>query len=230
MPRALVVLALLTLAFGAHAQSYRCTAKDGKKYYGSTVPQECIGQPIEQLSPQGVVMRRFDAQASEQERQAKQAAAVKKQQDDALAKEEQRRNNALLATYTSEKDIEEARGRAIAENEKAIKEIEGRLGEIRKRQAAYGKEMEFYSEGKANDKGGKGKPAAKPVAKAPAKLTEDIKNAEIDMQAQENLLAAKKKEVEGINAKYDEDRKRFLDLTGKDTAGKAKGSRTSATR
>jgi hypothetical protein len=40
-----------------------------------------------------------------------------------------------------------------------------------------------------------------------------MKNAEIDLKAQENLLAAKKKEVDTINAKYDEDRKRFADLT-----------------
>ena len=44
-------------------------------------------------------------------------------------------------------------------------------------------------------------------------LIEDIKNSEIDLQAQEGLLAAKKKEVVAINAKYDEDKKRFIEAT-----------------
>src|SRR5689334_17177413 len=40
--------ALLALPLDAAAQgaTYRCTAKDGKKYYGSTIPRQCAGQPI----------------------------------------------------------------------------------------------------------------------------------------------------------------------------------------
>jgi hypothetical protein len=223
----LLLAALLALApLAAEAQSYRCVGKDGKKYYGSTIPAQCVGLPIEQLSAQGVVIRRFDPHASEQERLAKEAEAAKKRDEDNVAKEESRRNRALLATYTSEKDIEEARGRQLAENQKAVKEVEVRIAEIKKRQATYDKEMEFYQEASAKpaDKGGKGKPAAdaaKPKAgpKPPPKLMEDVKNAEIDLKAQQNLLAAKMKEVDVINTKYDEDKKRYLELTGK--GGKA---------
>ena len=47
------------------------------------------------------------------------------------------------------------------------------------------------------------------------KLTEDLQAAEIDLKAHESLLAAKQKEVDSINAKYDEDKKRFARLTRK---------------
>ena len=210
--RGLTLAALLALPFAAQAQSYRCVGKDGKKYYGSTIPRQCIGQPVEQLSSQGTVIRRMggDTQASEAERAAKEAEAKKKREEDAIAKEERRRNNALLATYTSEKDIEEARARALGDNQKATKDVESRIAEIRKRQATYNKEMEFYADGaKKSDKGAK-KSAA---SKAPPKLLADMQNAEIDLKAQENLLAMRQKEVESINAKYDEDKKRFLELT-----------------
>jgi hypothetical protein len=138
-----------------------------------------------------------------------------KREEDTVAKEERRRNNALLATYTSEKDIEDARERAIADNTKASKEVEGRIAEIKKRQAGYDKEMEFYSDAPKTDKAGKGRPAAaaKTGAKPPPKLLEDIHSAELDLKAQENLLAMRQKEVETINAKYDEDKKRFVELT-----------------
>lgn len=218
LARGLIVTALLALPFAAQAQSYRCVGKDGKKYYGSAIPQQCIGQPVEQLNAQGMVIRRYEqAQTSEAERAAKAAEAQKKREEDAIAKEERRRNNALLATYTSEKDIEDARGRALADNQKAVKEVEQRIAEIRKRQAAYNKEMEFYSEGaKTSEKAAKGKPAATPARaapKPPPKLVEDLKVADTDLKVQEALLATKKKEVDSINAKYDEDRKRYLDLT-----------------
>ena len=81
----------------------------------------------------------------------------------------------------------------------AVKEVEARIAKINQRQDAMQKEMDFFK--------GKNKP--------PAKLLEDIKNAEIDLSAQQNLLSAKKKEVDTINAKYDNDKKRYLDLTRK---------------
>ena len=52
------------------------------------------------------------------------------------------------------------------------------------------------------------------------KLEEDVKNAEIDLKAQLGLLEAKKKEVNSINAKYDEDKRRYLELTGGGAAKK----------
>ncbi len=205
-------LALALAAASAQAQSYRCVGKDGKKYYGSTIPHACLGMPIEQISAQGTVLRRIDPAGDEKMRAAKEAEAAKKREDDALAREEGRRNRALLATYTSEKDIEQARARALADNNKSVREVEGRIAEIKKRQAGYNKEMEFYREAPGADKA-KGKPAAAKGAKPPPKLAEDIRMADIDLKLQEEALATRRKQVETINARYDEDKKRYLELT-----------------
>lgn len=205
---ALAAVALAPLAAGA--QEFRCVGKDGKKYYGSTIPPQCLGQPVEQLSKQGTVIRRIDPEGEEKQRQAKAAEAAEKRKEDAASKEENRRNRALLATYTSEKDVEDARKRALVDNEKAMKEIETRIAGMKKHQAELEKELQFYQE---PPKDTKGKPKSGAAPKVPPKLTEDIKNAEIDLNAQQQLLDAKKKEVDGINAKYDEDKKRFLALT-----------------
>ncbi len=194
--------------------TYRCTGKDGVKYYGSTIPSQCLGQPIEMLSPHGTVLRRIESSATtEAERAARAAEADKKREQDEAKREEERRNRALLATYMSEKDIEDARSRALAENAQMIKQIQGNIADIQKRQAGYDKEMQFYAEsGKAPGKNAKGKSEAK-APKPPAKLTDDIHEAQIEMQTQQNLLATKQKEVTAINAKYDEDKKRFRELT-----------------
>jgi len=199
-----ITLALLVAPLAAHADlTYRCASADGKKYYGSTIPPQCYGRPVEQINAQGLVVRRIDPEGEAKERAEKEAALAKKKEDDIVSKEETRRNRALLATYTSERDIEEARHRALADNEKAVRDVESKIDAIKKSRAKYEKELEFYQDKKS----GKAKP--------PAKLAEDIKNTEIDLRAQEDLLAAKKKEVSNINAKYDEDKKRFAELAKK---------------
>ena len=190
------LIAMLPLAAGAQT-SYRCVGKDGKKYYGSAVPPACLGQPVEQLNSQGMVVKRFDAAASAAEREKKAAEEEERKKREAISKEEGRRNRALLATYTNEKDIDQARGRALKENEGAVKDIEVRIGALKKRQDDLKKEFDFYQ--------GKNKP--------PAKLEQDVKNAEFDLKTQQDLLAAKKKEVDLINARYDEDKKRYNELT-----------------
>ena len=200
----LIALALMLVSAAAHAQlTYRCAAQDGKKYYGSTIPPQCYGRPVEQINSQGLVIRRIDPEGDAKARAEKEAALAKKKEDDSVSKEETRRNRALLATYTSEKDIEEARRRALADNEKQVKEVELKIENLKKTRAKYEKELEFYQDKKS----GKAKP--------PAKLAQDISNAEIDLKAQEGLLEAKKKDVVVINAKYDEDKKRFVELAKK---------------
>jgi len=216
-------LALAPLAAQAQpvpgANTYRCVGNDGKKYYGSVIPPQCVGRLIEQISSQGTVLRRIDPEGDEKMRLVKEAEAAKKREDDAIAKAASRRNRALLATYTSDKDIEEPRGRALADNAKAVKDIEQRIGEIKKRQAAHDKEMEFYKEGavkpSTDKKGASGAsaPQAKGEPKVPPKLLQDVKNTEVELTAQEHLRGLKKKEIETINAKYDEDKRRFGELT-----------------
>ena len=198
--------ALLAAPLVAEAQTtaytYRCTSKDGKKYYGSTIPAQCLGQPIEQLNKQGTVVKRIDPEGDEKAREEKAAATAKAREEEAASREELRRGRALLATYTSERDIEDARKRALEDNEKAVREVEGKIDALKKKKSGYERDIAMYKD-PANKKGGE----------VPTRLTSDLKNSEIDLKAQEDLLAAKKKEVNGINAKYDDDKKRYLELT-----------------
>jgi hypothetical protein len=146
-------------------------------------------------------VKRIDPEGDEKARLAKEAEAEKKRELEAAQKESMRRSRALLATYTSEKDIEESRKRDLATHQRSVQEVESRIAEIKKRQAQYQKELAAFEEP------GKGPP--------PARLKEEVTNAEIDLKAQQSLLDAKKKEVVTINARYDEDRRRYREATGK---------------
>ena len=201
---AAAALMLAPLAVGAQGAknerlTYRCTSADGKKYYGSTIPRQCLGQPIDQLNARGIVIKRIDPVGEEKARLAKEAEEKRLREEADARREEQRRNRALLATYTSARDIEDSRRRALEDNRRAVQEIERRIEVLRGRRAGVQKEIEVYA--------GRG-------SKPPAKLAQDLRNVEIDLEAQEGLLASKQKDAEAINARYDDDRKRYLELTG----------------
>ena len=181
--------------------TYRCTGNDGKKYYGSTIPNACLGRPLELINKQGLVVKRIDPEGDEKARLAKEAEAERKREVEAATKDAQRRSRALLATYTSEKDIEESRARDLRNHEKGVQEVQKRIDDIKKRQAQFQKELDLFKTA------GKGNP--------PQRLKEEITNADIDLKAQETLLDAKKKEAVGINARYDEDKRRYKEATGR---------------
>jgi len=182
MLRIALVVAFAALPMIADAQSYRCVGKDGKKYYGQSVPPQCAGQPIEQLNAQGLVVKKIDAQATADARAKMEAEDAERKKREAVSKEEGRRDRALLATYTSEKDIEDARTRALAGNREQVAESEAKIAALKKRRSAPG---------------------------------ENVAAIDADMKAQEGLLAVKKREANAVNARYDEDRKRFLELNKK---------------
>jgi chromosome segregation ATPase len=198
--------ALMLASLAAHAQpkeqyTYRCTGKDGRKHYGQTMPQACLGLPLELINKQGLVVKRIDHEAEEKARLAKEEDAEKKREMETAQKDAMRRNQALLATYTSEKDIEESRARALREHKNQLQEVETRIDDLKTRQARFEKDLALYPEA------GKGSP--------PARLKEEVTNAEIDLKAQQGLLEAKKKEAASINARYDDDRKRYAEATGR---------------
>jgi hypothetical protein len=175
---------------------YRCTDAQGKVYVTQTPPPECLGRPTDVLNKRGTVVQRDEGILTPQQ-QAQRDAELKKKRDlEAAAKEERRKAAALLNTYSSEKDVEEARARALKENEEAIAQTNKKIADVLKRKKTLESEKEFYAK-----------------TKPPAKLQQDIQNNEIELKNQQELLEARKKQVANINAKYDDDKKRYIELT-----------------
>ena len=208
-----ILFAALALAYSAQIcaqqRMYKCVDDKGKVYYTQTPPKECLGRETQELSRQGQVLKRHEGALTPEKQAALEAERKKQIEAEQLAREERRKNQALLNTYSSEKDLEEARNRALKQVEQAIKDTEMKIAAGEKRRKAFEVEKEFYAK-KA----------------PPARLQDDIKNNEIELKNQTELLDAKKKEISTINAKYDEDKRRYLELT----KGKAAAARKSASK
>lgn len=197
---AVTAFAAAALPLHAATPMYRCTSKDGRVYYGQTIPNQCIGQVVEQINSQGLVINRIvPTNSSLEDPAAKEAEEKKKQEEAARAKDEERRDNALLATYTSVKDVDDARARALSEPSARVGEIAARIAELKKKQEALAKQRATYTGNRV----------------PPISLTEQIQNVESELGLQTELAASKRREIDSINAKYDEDKKRYIRLTGR---------------
>ena len=174
---------------------YKCVDAKGKTYYTQIPPPECLGRDTQELDKAGM-LKKSERPPSPAEIRAREEASKKKLEEDEKAREERRRAQALLATYPSEKDIEDARVRALKEAEAAIAEAEKRVANAHKRKKELESEKEFF--------------VKKPL---PAKLKQEISNNETDIKNQTALLESKKKEISAINAKYDDEKRRYAELT-----------------
>ena len=199
-----ILFALAAAPACAQAHLYKCKDSKGKTYYTQTPPTECLGKEMDELSKQGMVVKKREAALTPEQLAAREAEEKRKKEEELAAKEEKRKNQALLNTYSSEKDIEDSRQRALKQAEQAAKEIDKRIAEAQQRAQKLEAEKEFY--------------AKKPM---PKKLQDEIKNNEIDLKGQQDALASRKKDLGEINAKYDEDKRRYLELTGAKPKGTA---------
>jgi hypothetical protein len=168
----------------------------GQTVYTDKLPASTAGKANEVLSPQGTVVRRNEAALTPDEIAAREAERKRKRAEELAAKEEKRKNMALLNTYPNERDIDDARVRALQVNEDAIREAERRVAEARKRKQALAAEAEFYKKGAM-----------------PAQLRQEMQTNEVEIKSQTELLESKKKESSAINARYDEDLRRYRALS-----------------
>ncbi len=193
-------------ALRAQVRSYRCVTKAGRKYYGSTIPPQCTGELVEALSAQGTLLFRIEPPLTPEQRAAKEAeerlaaeAEAARAEAQKQAEVQARRDRALLQTYTDEGDIERVRARALASNREAAAQVEARIAQLTQRQAQLAKQAEKY----------------KDASQVPHKLEQDLKAAAYDLSLQEQLLESRKREAAEINARYDEEKRKYRQLTGK---------------
>lgn len=198
--RLLILLLCAAAAAPAAAQQtqrlYKYTdPTTGQTVYTDKLPASAAGKANEQLSPQGTVIRRTEAALTPEQLAAKEAERKRKLDEELAAKEEKRKNLALLNTYPSERDIDDARARALRANDEAVKEAERKLADAEKRKQTLAAEAEFYKK-----------------RSMPAHLKQEIQTNEVELRSQAELIEKKKQEIDAINARYDEDLRRYRGL------------------
>ena len=193
--------ALLALNASAQVRIYCCDDSNGRKVCGDFLPDACQGRAYEERDSKGFVVKQVEAPLTEEQQARREAEMARKEEAKKKAAEERRRSLALLSTYSNEKDINSARDRALAEVEKNMKQSQARLDEANKKKLKLDTEKEFYK-GKA----------------MPDSLKAQVRENEKEIKAQASAVDSRVKEMEDIRNRFGEERKRYLELTGKKQA------------
>jgi uncharacterized Zn finger protein (UPF0148 family) len=143
---ALLLISSALLAQGAAAQIriFCCDDATGKKVCGDFLPPACQGRAYEERDNRGFVSKKVEAPLTAEQQARRDAELAKKEEEKKKAAEDRRRSVALLATYSSEKDIDSVRDRNLAELDKNIAEAQKRLEEARKKKQKLDGDKEFY--------------------------------------------------------------------------------------
>lgn len=197
----LAASAFYSLGVTAQVRIYCCDDATGRRVCGDFLPPACQGRAYEERDTRGFVSKVVEAPLTPEQQARRDAERAKKEEEAKKASEERRKVLALLSTYSSEKDITTARDRALAETEQNMKQSQQRLEEARKKKKKLDSEKEFY----------KGKPL-------PDSVKADIRENEKEIKAQQAAVDGRAKDMEEIRTRFAEERKRYLELTGKKAA------------
>lgn len=210
MPKAAPLLLLALLAPGAQAagpqaagEFYCCQdPASGRRVCGDSLPMQCRGQAYRILDSGGNVVREVGPPLTAEQKAEQAAEARRRKQMEEDARELRRKDQALLDTYATPQDIDLAQGKAERDVNLAIRNAEMSIAASRNKRKKYEAEAEFYKK-KA----------------LPAQLEKELRTIDHEIKLQQELIDVKKRELETVRSKYEADRKRYFELTGRASDG-----------
>lgn len=203
MTRFLLLAALALMSAGAalptQAAAIKCwTNKEGVRECGESVPPEYSQQGHEVIKKGMVVDETEAAKTPEELEEEKRQAEIEAAKQQQLV-EERRQDKVLLATFTNVADIERVRDEQIEALEAQIRVTQSRNEKIQqdldKRIAAAA----------AEERAGKEPNEA---------LRKDIESLKRQISNNDDYIAQRRKEQDGIRADYEAKISRFKELTG----------------
>lgn len=175
-----------------------CNDDSGRKVCGDILPAVCVGRAYRELDDSGRPARIIEAPLTAEQRAQRAAEEQRRNEQERAYNEQRRRDQALLNTYGSEKDIVLMRSRAERDIAAAIKAAEDRIEEVRRQRKKFEDEAEFYRH-----------------RQLPAEVAKGLRDADYEIRAQASVIESKKKDREAIRLKYDDDLRRFVELSKK---------------
>ena len=207
-PASLILAVALALVAGPATAQLKSSGKivcwkdsSGKTIgCGDSIPPEYQNSATKELDRHGVIRKTTEsALEADKHRAQQQELARQKAEGQRKLSEQKRQDTALLSTYASEKEIDLKRDRDMQAIDLQISQLKGSLKNTTSRQA----ELQARAAGLEK--------SAKPV---PAGLKDEIAQAAADRQNTEQSIAAKEGEKTAIRARYEEYKKRFIELRG----------------
>ena len=180
----------------AQATIYSCRDRNGHTLTSDRPIPECADRAMRELGPSGIVKREIAAPLTPEQQRAKEIEDRNKRIAEDAAREKKRRDSALLAAYSTEAQIESARHRALADAQENIKTSHSHLADLNAERKTLVQEAEFY----------KGK-------RIPPLVKRRVDDNEAAISDEQATIKLRQSDVERVNQRYDEELKRFRELT-----------------
>ena len=177
---------------------YKWVDDKGVTHYGQSIPVEYREQGGTEMSKSGLTVRRIDAVATAEQRKLAEDKIRRDREDQKKVYEQRRRDTALLNTYTSPREIDEARERNLQLPTQAIRGIEPRLKRAEDRMG------ELEAKAEAIRKSGK------PV---PQHLQDDIADQKLELDGLRTDVGRHQAQIEAIRSRFEQDKQRYMELT-----------------
>ena len=195
----IVLIVGFALSFPVAAKMYKWVDNNGVTHYGETVPPEYANKDRLELNKEGRVVKSEEALTPER-RRAKEQEDAKKRDEAKAALEQKRYDTTLINTYSNVKEIDLARNRSLQQIDARIEAINSSIKTANDNLLALQKEADDNV--KAN-------------RKIPDSLQEDLKDAQARLTKLQHDLEKPKAEKAALDARFDADKARYIELTGK---------------
>lgn len=193
------LMAGLAFSFPVAAKMYKWVDDKGVTHYGETIPPEYAHKDRTELNKAGRTVGKKEVLTPE-ERLAKEQAEAQKREEEEVAREQKRRDKALISTYSNVEEIDLARSRNLQQVEARIDSIGSQLKMVESNLTGLKKEADGYNA------------AGK---KIPPSLQEDLKESQERMAKMQQDMEKARAEKADLDARYDADKARYKELTGK---------------
>lgn len=189
----------IALSFPATAKLYKWVDENGTTHYSETIPPKYADKDRAELNKTGRVIKQQEVLTPEERRAKKEADALKREEEEA-AREQRRYDNALVSTYSNVDEIELARTRNLQQVEARINSINSQVKSANDNLLSFQKEVDRYNA------------AGK---KIPVSLRDDLQESQSRLDTLQQDLKNAKAEKAALDARYDADKARYKELTGR---------------
>ncbi|MGH8750383.1 MAG: DUF4124 domain-containing protein [Burkholderiales bacterium] len=176
------------------ARTYKWVDDDGVTHYGDSIPAEYQDRANTEINSRGVTLKKNEGAATPEQRKAREEELARKKQE----AEARRRDNLLVSSYANVEEIDLARERNLQQVNLVIRNTQARLKNVQTDLDASRKLAESYTRLEQS---------------VPEQLQADIAAIQQNELDLENAIAQKRKEAGTIRAHFDQDKKRYIELT-----------------
>lgn len=192
---ALTALVGAALAVQARATTYKWVDEKGVVHYTDKIPAEAVNKGSTVLDKQARPVKKIDPALTPEQLRAREAEEEQRRMQSRLVEEVARRDRALVASYTTEAEIDLARTRAIGTIDAQIESAQGYVVLLRKKKDDLDKRKAALGD--------------KPV---PAALERELEGTDTELVKQARLIEQKQVERTAVLAKYNADKSRWKEL------------------